>query len=72
MHFNPVKHGLVSSAMEWPYSSFRRYVEAGLYLADWGQGTMNFEGVGHEWWSRIVGLRCANPTYDADAPSRFR
>jgi putative transposase len=29
IHFNPVKHGLASSAMEWPYSSFRRYVEAG-------------------------------------------
>ena len=48
IHFNPVKHGLVSSAMEWPYSSFRRYVEAGLYPADWRQGAMDFEGVGYE------------------------
>ena len=48
VHFNPVKHGLVSSAMEWPYSSFLRYVEAGMYPADWGQGAIDFEGVGHE------------------------
>jgi putative transposase len=48
VHFNPVKHGLVSSAMEWPYSSFRQHVEAGIYSADWGQGAMDFEGVGHE------------------------
>jgi len=48
IHFNPVKHGLVSSAMEWTYSSCRRYVEAGVYPPDWGQGTMDFEGVGHE------------------------
>ncbi|WP_337289031.1 transposase [Candidatus Methylomirabilis sp.] len=48
IHFNPVKHGLVSSAFEWPHSSFRRYVKAGLYPADWGQGAMDFEGVGQE------------------------
>ena len=48
IHFNPVKHGLASSAMEWPYSSFRRYVKAGVCLPDWGQGAMDFEGVGYE------------------------
>ena len=48
IHFNPVKHGLVTSAIEWPYSSFRRYVEAGVYPRDWGRGVMDFEGVGHE------------------------
>jgi putative transposase len=48
VHFNPVKHGLVSSAIEWPHSSFRRYVKAGLYPADWGKGAMDFEGVGQE------------------------
>ncbi|MDH3503308.1 MAG: transposase [Nitrospirota bacterium] len=29
IHVNPVKHGLASSPMQWPYSSFRRYVEGG-------------------------------------------
>jgi len=48
IHYNPVKHGLVSSVREWPYSSFQRFVEAGLYPPDWGQSAMNFEGVGHE------------------------
>jgi len=44
IHFNPVKHGYALSAMEWPYSSFRRYVETGAYPADWGLGVMNLEG----------------------------
>ena len=48
IHFNPVKHGLVAAAKDWPYSSFLRHVEAGMYPPDWGQGVMNFEGVGHE------------------------
>jgi putative transposase len=48
IHFNPVKHGLVAAVREWPYSSFHRYVEAGLYLPDWGQGVVNPVGVGHE------------------------
>jgi putative transposase len=30
-HFNPVKHGLASSAADWPYSTFRRCVARGLY-----------------------------------------
>ncbi len=48
IHYNPVKHGLAVSALAWPYSSFRRYVAEGVYPADWGQGGMDFEGVGHE------------------------
>lgn len=48
IHFNPVKHGLVSSAIEWPYSSFHQYVRSGVYAPDWGQGSKDFEGIGHE------------------------
>ena len=48
IHFNPVKHGLVSSAIDWPYSSFRQYVEAGVYPPDWGRGVIDVEGVGRE------------------------
>ena len=48
IHFNPVKHGLALSAMDWPYSSFHRYVEAGVYPPDWGRGTTDIDGVGHE------------------------
>ena len=34
-HFNPVKHGLVQNAADWPYSSFRRCVANGLYPNNW-------------------------------------
>ncbi|OAF05395.1 transposase [Bradyrhizobium centrolobii] len=36
IHFNPVKHGHVSSPSDWPYSSLHRYVRAGLLPTDWG------------------------------------
>ena len=39
IHFKPVKHGLVKSPVEWPYSSFPRYVKQGAYDSDWGAGT---------------------------------
>lgn len=48
IHYNPVKHGLAQSPAAWPYSSFGRYVKAGVYALDWGHGSMCFEGVGHE------------------------
>jgi putative transposase len=37
LHFNPVKHGLVSRARDWPWSSFHRFFEAGVYPRDWGK-----------------------------------
>jgi putative transposase len=36
IHFNPVKHGLVSRTKDWPYSTFHRYVREGIYPEDWG------------------------------------
>lgn len=36
IHFNPVKHGYVNTVIEWPYSSFHRYVRVGLLPVDWG------------------------------------
>ena len=38
LHFNPVKHGRVKKVIDWPYSSFHRYVENGTYPADWSGG----------------------------------
>jgi putative transposase len=38
LHFNPVKHGLVTKAADWPWSSFHRFVKLGYYDAEWGQG----------------------------------
>jgi putative transposase len=37
IHFNPVKHRLVSSPLEYPHSSFAQYVDEGFYRPDWGQ-----------------------------------
>ena len=36
IHFNPVKHGLVPRAGDWPHGPFARYVERALLPADWG------------------------------------
>ncbi|PAU52327.1 transposase [Pseudomonas sp. PIC25] len=38
IHYNPVKHGLVALAKDWPWSSFRRYVERGDLPLDWAGG----------------------------------
>jgi putative transposase len=35
IHFNPVKHGLVTRMRDWPYSSFHHYVRRGVLPADW-------------------------------------
>jgi putative transposase len=36
IHFNPVKHGHVAKAIDWPYSTLHRYVAKGWLAADWG------------------------------------
>ena len=36
VHFNPVKHGHVTRVIDWPHSSFHRYVARGVLPADWG------------------------------------
>jgi putative transposase len=36
IHWNPVKHGLVTRAAAWLYSTFHRYVREGVYAPDWG------------------------------------
>jgi len=35
IHFNPIKHGLVTRVSDWPYSSFHRYVGLGILPNDW-------------------------------------
>ena len=34
-HFNPVKHGHAGNIADWPFSSFRRCVERGIYPESW-------------------------------------
>lgn len=36
LHFNPVKHGLATAVADWPFSTFHRQVQQGIYPADWG------------------------------------
>ena len=38
LHWNPVKHALVTQAAAWPYSTFPQYVKEGVYAPDWGLG----------------------------------
>lgn len=36
IHYNPVKHGHVAAAVDWPYSTIHQYIEQGLVDAGWG------------------------------------
>jgi len=35
IHINPVKHGLVKQVVDWPYSTFHRLVDQGVYDNNW-------------------------------------
>jgi putative transposase len=41
IHINPVKHGLVTRVVDWPYSSFHRLVKLGIYPPDWAGNVAN-------------------------------
>jgi putative transposase len=36
IHWNPVKHGLVRRVRDYPWSSFKRFVQMGEYTENWG------------------------------------
>lgn len=36
IHWNPVKHGFVKRVIDWPYSTFHRFLKSGVYQSDWG------------------------------------
>jgi putative transposase len=38
LHWNPVKHGVVQSVGDYPWSSFHRFVSEGEYEPGWGGG----------------------------------
>jgi putative transposase len=46
LHVNPLKHGLVNRVVDWPWSSFHRYVRLGEYSPDWGHANAWY---GDEW-----------------------
>ena len=37
LHFNPVKHGLVHRAWEWPWTSLSSWIDRGVYPEGWGE-----------------------------------
>jgi putative transposase len=40
VHYNPVKHGYVHLPREWKWSTFHRWVGAGVYPPDWGSAAV--------------------------------
>jgi putative transposase len=44
IHFNPVKHGLVSRVQDSPHSSFHQYVKRGDLPPDWGGDMRDMPG----------------------------
>jgi putative transposase len=47
IHYNPVKHRLVTRARDWPHSSFHLFVRQGLLPEDWaGDIDDNLAGFG--------------------------
>jgi putative transposase len=46
IHYNPLKHGLVTRVRDWPYSSFHLYVRRGILPEDWAGdangGSLNY------------------------------
>ena len=44
IHFNPIKHKLVSRVCDWPHSSFKQYVARGDLPPDWGGEVRHLAG----------------------------
>ncbi|SEH05828.1 REP-associated tyrosine transposase [Candidatus Venteria ishoeyi] len=44
IHYNPVKHGWVEHPRDWPFSTYHRYMNNGMYPAYWGQAAPKFIG----------------------------
>jgi putative transposase len=67
VHFNPVKHGLVSRVRDWPHSSFHRYVRSGILprigAAIRGAASRSISASLDEICEAVPGLRrCAPPS----------
>jgi len=46
IHFNPVKHGLVGTVDDWPWSTYHKYVKSGYYARkDVSELQKEFEGI---------------------------
>ena len=51
IHFNPIKHGLVSDLNDWPNSSFHSYVQNRVIPKSWGSSEpRNIDGISYGEW----------------------
>jgi len=50
IHYNPVKHGYVSSPCEWEFSSIHRYIALGIIPPDWAGENADTNVVG---WGEV-------------------
>ena len=53
IHYNPVKHGYTKRPIDWPFSSFHRYVKRGLYPLHWGTAEINMN-VSYDEYGRVT------------------
>jgi putative transposase len=49
IHHNPRKHGHVKRVADWPWSSFHRYVKAGILPVDWAGNGDDLDFGAGEW-----------------------
>jgi putative transposase len=40
IHYNPVKHGYVKQASDWPHSSIHRYIASDVVGRNWAAGDL--------------------------------
>ena len=49
IHYNPVKHGMVTRPVDWQHSSIHRYIRHKIIHSDWGSGSLILSDcIGHE------------------------
>jgi putative transposase len=46
INYNSVKHGMSRSVVDWPYSTFHRYVKNGVYPSNWSGNGIEFVDIG--------------------------
>lgn len=62
IHHNPVKHGYVNKVSDWPYSTYHRYVEKGIYPIEWGGVNDMGDGAYGDLECGLMMERCAGRT----------
>ena len=48
IHYNAVKHGYAERPTDWPYSTFQKCVEEGVYMRDWGGESVSGIEIEHD------------------------